>query len=195
MLNDLKVVILAGGKSTRMGEDKSQIRYIQHLTEIERLSFLCKELKIDSFVSRGASNLKTEIVDFEVIEDRHIDQGPLAAIFAAFTKYPHCAWLVLACDMPFIDLKAIDYLIDNRNKAAFATCYYHEKQDRVEPLFAIYESKMLPIIEQSITQNQWSPSTLLNHLDIEKLNYPNELIFSNINTQKEKMEAFKIINT
>ena len=63
----------------------------------------------------------------------------MAGILSAFNSYPNIAWLIVACDMPYLDKETIDQLIQNRNKEKVATLFISPKDGLPEPLCSIYE--------------------------------------------------------
>ena len=107
-------LVLAGGKSRRMGQDKallsrngkSQLRSMVELLEghVDRV-----------FVStRSDQQDEPERRQFEQIVDRYFDMGPAAGILSAMEEHPDVDWLVVACDLPNIDDRTIRFLLDNR---------------------------------------------------------------------------------
>jgi molybdopterin-guanine dinucleotide biosynthesis protein A len=78
---------------------------------------------------------------FARIVDRHADVGPLAGIVAAQLEYPGVAWLVVACDLPFLDQITLEHLIRARQPERAATAYRSNWDGLPEPLCTIYEPK------------------------------------------------------
>jgi len=66
-------------------------------------------------------------------------EGPIAGIRAALAAHPRSAWLVLACDLPYLSDAALDYLLRQRDVTAFATAYKSAHDGLPEPLCAIWE--------------------------------------------------------
>ena len=114
-MSDIPVngLILAGGKSRRMGQDKalldrggqSQLAYLAGLLDkkVERV-----------FVSTRADQKDDgERRKYAQIVDRYDDMGPLAGILSAMEEHPDSDWLVVACDLPNITGETITHLLKN----------------------------------------------------------------------------------
>lgn len=137
----LSGLILAGGRSARMGTDKALLCYHddnQLLHTATLLRSRCKEV----FVScRPDQEPRYATLGLPVITDRYLETGPLGGLLTAQRLYPERAWLTAACDMPFIDAGLLDTLVDNRMPLRFATAFRHAETMRYEPLLACYEPK------------------------------------------------------
>ncbi len=177
----LKALILAGGKSQRMGHDKSQIQYHGKSQE-SHLQDLCLSCGLDTYISKSHDydgNLEN------CLRDRLVNMGPLGAICTAFMKDRNTAWLVIACDMPFIDKKSINTLIESRKKGVFATSYSMSLENFPEPTFTIYEPRIYKRILEFMSLGYTCPRKVLINSEIKKI-VPNNLnILRNINTQSE----------
>ena len=81
------------------------------------------------------------------IVDRLPDAGPIGGILAALHAHPQAAWLVLACDLPFLDAATLQQLIAARDPRRLATAFRSSHDGKPEPLCAIYEPASLAAIE------------------------------------------------
>jgi molybdopterin-guanine dinucleotide biosynthesis protein A len=141
--NQLFGLVLIGGKSARMGTDKSLIVYHndpQYLHVYKLLSKYCSKV----FVSCNKEQYENLNKELPCILDELNDEGPLTGIKTAFTSFT-TSWLVAPCDMPFIDDKSIEGLIHNRASGYEAVCYKN-KSGFINPLFGVWEiscSKLL----------------------------------------------------
>jgi len=115
----LKALILAGGKSQRMGEDKSQIDYHGKPQEIYAAD-ICGGLGLETYISKSHNYEGEKIENYKVLKDRLVNMGPFGAILSAMMTDPDAAWLVLACDLPYITKEHIELLIDQRNPSSQA---------------------------------------------------------------------------
>ena len=96
-------LVLAGGRSTRMQKDKAALTY-HGRTQLEWAVSLLQPFAQRVFVSVRPDQTGDPVrARFEQIVDTHENLGPIAGITAAQAKYPDVAWLVLACDLPFLD--------------------------------------------------------------------------------------------
>ena len=187
----LKALILAGGKSQRMGHDKSEINY-HGKSQSEYMHDLCVACGLDTYYSRAHDDASDSV---QVIKDRFVNMGPLGAICTAFMKDRHSAWLVIACDMPFVNQEAIERIIEARNPSHYATSYSKSMDVFPEPTFTIYEPKSYQRMMEFISLGYTCPRKVLINSDIKKVVATDEKILSNINTPEEKEEALKEIHT
>ena len=136
-------LVLNGGKSTRMGFEKGQIMYHgqpQRDYLVELLEQVCDLVFLGMGKGQACSTAK-----FRCIEDTDLCKGPLNGILSAYEKHPNVAWLVLACDLPFVDLSALQKLFNERDMSKMATAYAHQNGHVPEPLFAIWEPMALKL--------------------------------------------------
>ncbi len=135
-------LILSGGKSTRMGSDKGLIPY-HKIPQREYLYQLLNRVCAKTFLSIRSEQEKELPGNFNSIVDKNEYRGPLNGILSAHKAYPTAAWLVLACDLPLLNQKAIAALLKQRDATKLATAYATKKSKLPEPLAAIWEPKGL----------------------------------------------------
>lgn len=179
---ELKALILAGGKSMRMGEDKSQIKY-HTFSQSDHLKQLCESCGLDTYVSKGHDYSGDET---SVIKDRMIEMGPFGAIITAFMKHRNVAWLVIACDMPFVTKESIQHLIANRNSSLLATTYCVDEKAFPEPTFSIYEPKIYKRMMEFYSLGYTCPRKALINSKVEKVVPQEQNVLKNVNTKEEK---------
>lgn len=92
----LKGLVLTGGKSTRMGQDKSQLYYYNKPQKDVAKQLLENEGIETYFSVQQSSGHENEI------HDTFLNLGPFGGICSAFQKDPNAAWIVLATDLPFV---------------------------------------------------------------------------------------------
>ena len=98
----LNGLVLAGGKSVRMGHDKGLISWHgkeQQYYIADLLKNLCNEV----YISCRADQQKATDDQYHIIADTFTGLGPYGAILSAFREKPDAAWLVVACDLPLLD--------------------------------------------------------------------------------------------
>ena len=176
-------LLLVGGKSTRMGQDKAQLIYRDDQAEWIRLHKLLNQLCDKSFLSHPADQ------DFGV--DAIIDpaEGPLCAIHAAQQAHPHARWLVIACDLPLLESSTLAELIASASTQNQATSYHSRIDQRAEPLCAIYEPSSAEAIAQAVKDGARCPRKVLEAIDtkIIVLNSPHAL--DNANSPADTLEV------
>lgn len=182
----LKALILAGGKSSRMKEDKSQLKYFGEMTQETYLANMCSELGIETFISKSSTETQTEIDGFEVIKDRYIEMGPSGAILSAFMKYPDSAWLVLACDLPYLSPGFVKKLIDQRSVVHYASAFKLEENPFPEPLLAIYEPAIYKRMLEFLSLGYACPRKVLINSEVKHILLKDKNVAFNANTPSEK---------
>lgn len=157
-------LVLAGGFSTRMGQDKALLVYHDR-TEVERLVSLLASFCERTLVSIRSDQAKTGAYDaFECVEDRHDDIGPMSGLLSAMDRFPDAAWLVVACDMPFLEYEDLNALVQARDPSALATGYRNPEDNYPEPLIAIYEPGMSGVLEQARAVGRFSLRDVLRSM-------------------------------
>ena len=180
-MNPILGLILAGGRSTRMGSDKALLAFgarPQLDVCFELLGRHCAKVFVST--RRGLPR-----PGFPVIEDVLENIGPIAGFIAAIEAAPASPWLVLACDLPHVDDATLAFLIAHRNPAKMATAFLSSHDGLPEPLCAIYEPGFLVVLKDFVGQGIHCPRKALIRSDIEKLALPDPRALDNINTQEE----------
>ena len=190
----LKAVILAGGKSQRMGIDKSELTYHNAAQQVH-IANICKKIGLETYISKSHDYENDLINDYPVLKDRFIELGPFGAICTAMMHDPDAAWLVLACDLPFLDEVTIKHLIDQRKFNASATAYKLSDQKFPEPLIAIYEPRSYQRMLRFLSMGYACPRKVLINSDTHVISMKNEKAAYNANTPLEREEAIKTINS
>jgi molybdenum cofactor guanylyltransferase len=190
----IKSLILAGGKSQRMGVNKATLNY-HGKPQTEVLIDLLRGLDIDPYVSCRKEQAVDFIMDLAaenvpIVTDTFLDLGPFGAILSAFRHDPNTAWLVIACDLPLLDAETLEYLIKNRNLSAIATAFKSpsSKEGFPEPLITIWEPRAYPILLSFLAQGISCPRKVLINSDSHLLDAPNPDALSNVNTPEEKAD-------
>ncbi len=173
-------LILIGGRSVRMGQDKSQLTYYgkpqrNHLAAL--LEPYCQRVYW-SVNARQATELLAS--GQLLIMDAFDWRGPLNGILSAFRHDPAAAWLVVACDLPLLTTRSLDALINGRDPAKKATAF-RGTDGLPDPLLSIWEPAFVPIIDLAVTTGQYSPRQLLQQHDIQLLTAPAIEELTNIN--------------
>ena len=132
-------LILAGGASKRMQRDKAALPY-QGKTQLARAFELASRHVGKVFVSlRAEQTSEPTRAQWPMIVDLGDGEGPIVGIRSALAAHPEVAWLVLACDLPFLSDTAIEELLRRRDPSALATAYKSAHDGLPEPLCAIWE--------------------------------------------------------
>jgi molybdenum cofactor guanylyltransferase len=187
-------LVLAGGASTRMGIDKASLAYRgkpQLLEAFELLNDFCER----SFVSvRPDQRDEAMRATLPQIVDLQPGIGPIAGISAALTTHPNAAWLVLACDLPFLSAKTLDHLIAHRDAKRIATAYRSTHDGLPEPLCAIWEPASRAAVTAWIAAGKECPRKLLINSDAALLDQLDARALDNVNTPQERAAASALLS-
>jgi molybdopterin-guanine dinucleotide biosynthesis protein A len=140
-------LILAGGYSRRMRQDKALLNYhgqsqLAHTYTL--LSSVCSQVLISCREDQAEKEwpLDPTLPPLPWTYDRFHNLGPLGGILTAMMTHPQAAFLVLAVDLPWLDLATLAHLIQARRPLGPATAFVSSSDGLPEPLCAIYEPRM-----------------------------------------------------
>jgi molybdopterin-guanine dinucleotide biosynthesis protein A len=112
------------------------------------------------FVSCRPEQLADLEPGLEAITDPAPGLGPIAGVLAAFTARPDAAWLVVACDLPLLDARAIAELVQNRSLTTDAVAFWGDR-GRPEPMAAVWEPALAPAVREAVAAGRLSPRDVL----------------------------------
>jgi molybdenum cofactor guanylyltransferase len=192
-------LVLTGGQSTRMRRDKATLTY-HGRTQLEWAMDLLKSHLDKAFVSVRPGQIDPVRALFEQIVDTRNGLGPIAGIMAAQARYPDVAWLVLACDLPFLDDSILRYLLAQRDPTRPATAFRsrnpNPKHDGLpEPLCTIYEPSSREAILAHVASGKDCPRKFLINAGTKLLDQPNAHALDNVNTPEEYGSAMASLNS
>ena len=103
--------------------DKASLSYDGQI-QLERAAKLLSQFCPSVYLSlRKDQNAPVESVNLPIIADVFGEIGPLGGILSAFASNPEHAWLVLACDLPFLGEETLKHLLEERDTEKLATAY------------------------------------------------------------------------
>ncbi|HEY5809437.1 MAG TPA: NTP transferase domain-containing protein, partial [Povalibacter sp.] len=123
------------------------------------------------------------------IVDQQPGIGPIAGISAALSQQPKVAWLVVACDLPFLTHEVLQHLVAHRDSARVATAYRSAHDSLPEPLCAIWEPAAREGVRAQIDAGKQCPRKFLINSDTLLLDLPDAQALDNVNTQQELAAA------
>ena len=184
-------LVLAGGMSSRMKTDKSALN-VHGKSQLafcyELLTPYCQQVFISTRPGQLTSTLMKNYSQIHDIEP-FINIGPLGGILSAMTQHPEADWLVVACDLPYLNAKTISHLIQFRNTKKFATAFKSTEDDLPEPLCTIYEAHSLDSLLEFRKNSHTCPRKFLINHDVELLTQPDKLALINVNNPDEFRKA------
>jgi molybdopterin-guanine dinucleotide biosynthesis protein A/molybdopterin converting factor small subunit len=191
-------LILAGGLSTRMHRDKAALEY-HGKTQLDRAFELASRHVANVFVSvRADQTLDPTRAQRRMIVDSVAGEGPIVGIRSALAAHPQVAWLVLACDLPFLSDAAIEYLLRERNSAGstadFATAYQSAHDGLPEPLCAIWEPAAAKALADYQAGGGHCPRKFLIRHGARLLELQDTRALDNVNTPEEYTQALATLD-
>ena len=185
MTAPLHGLVLAGGRSTRMGRDKAALAYGGR-SQLETAWAL-----LEGRVERRFVSVRPDQVD-DPARARHpqvVDGpegvGPAAGLLAAQRAHPEAAWLLLACDLPFLDGATLDHLIAARDPKRIATAFRSAHDGLPEPLCAVYEPAAAAPFARHVAAGRSCPRKFLIGHDTRLIDLPDMRALDNINSADE----------
>jgi molybdopterin-guanine dinucleotide biosynthesis protein A len=172
-----------------MGTDKGLIAY-HGVPQREFLYDLLGQVCERTFISLREEQVSELPVEMETIIDLNEFRGPYNGLLSAHKKHPDAAWLVLACDLPLMDLAALQELIAARNPEKMATAFALKENPLPEPLCAIWEPHAFATsVDYLESGNGTCPRKFLINSDTELVFPKNENVLLNANSEEEYKEA------
>jgi molybdopterin-guanine dinucleotide biosynthesis protein A len=119
--------------------------------------------------------------------------GPIVAIRSAFARFPNAAWLVLACDLPFLSDAALAQLLAARDPARIATAFRSVHDGLPEPLCAIWEPAAAAALAAHQTAGNRCPRKFLMRADALIVEPVDRHALDNVNTPEEYAQALELL--
>jgi cyclic pyranopterin phosphate synthase len=188
-------LVLAGGRSARMGSDKAALVHPDGRPLARRTYDLLAEagcatvvlsLRHDQALPPGFSDLENVAI---ARDPEGASQGPLAGMIAAMRQAPTADWLVLACDLPRLDLGTLTHLVASKRRDEALLAYSSEFDDLPEPLCALYAAGSLAILEQAQAAGIHCPRKILIRRQCRLLEPATPRALDNANTPADWQTA------
>ena len=190
---DIPCVIFAGGKSSRMGEDKALLPFggFDSLTQfqINKLSKLFKNVYI-------SCKTKSKFdFDADFIEDVKTENifAPTAGFIAVFENLKCEKFFAISVDTPFIDANIINKLQDADTMDADATIA--KTNNGVQPMCGIYHKSLLLSFKNMLDENNHKLGFLLKNSNTKTVLFEDEKPFLNLNNPNEYKKALNLISS
>src|SRR5246127_82709 len=191
-MGDRAAFVLAGGQSTRMGADKAFVQ-LEGRTLLAHALALAKSVSSDV---RIVGSPEKFAAFGEVVEDEFPQHGPLAGIHAALRASSIELNLMLAVDMPFVEVPFLDYLFQEAARHEGAVVTIPRAAGAWETLCAVYRKPFADLAEQALRQGKNKIDPLFRDIEMRiveeheltQQNFSPEM-FRNLNTLEELKQA------
>jgi molybdenum cofactor guanylyltransferase len=186
-------LILAGGASTRMQRDKAALPY-GGKSQLDRAFELAARHVERVFVSvRAAQTGDAARARYPLIVDCIAGEGPIVGIRSALAAHPDVAWLVMACDLPFLSDAALGQLLAERDPGSSATAYCSAHDGLPEPLCAVWEPKAAVELEAYQAAGGKCPRKFLLRHAANIIEPHDRRALDNVNTPDEYAQALDVL--
>jgi len=187
IMSDATAIIMAGGRSRRMGVDKSLLP----LNKKPMAEAIYEQLHGSFSQILISSNEKEKLafLGLRVVPDKEIGQGPLMGIASALEVSANELNFVIACDIPYVDLRCVREMLKEADGVDIVVPTVGEEQ--YEPLFAIYRKSSIKAINEVLSAGQRKISDVFKHCKVKYINLDVTQNLANINTMDEYNEYRK----
>jgi len=179
--SDITVIILAGGKSSRMGQDKglmlvNEKPMIQHVLEVAK--------QITSQIIIVANNSGYKQFGFPVYKDDFQDKGPLSGIYTGLKNSTTLYNLVLSCDIPFIQKDLLVFLLSSSQGNEITVSL---QDGKLHPLIAVYTKNCESSMLEKIQRNELKVVGIFDRLNTKQIDVSrfDSSNFRNINKESD----------
>ncbi|HNR29743.1 MAG TPA: molybdenum cofactor guanylyltransferase [Candidatus Hydrogenedentes bacterium] len=178
------VIVLAGGRSTRMGVDKRLLLLdgepmIQHIHRQVAPHF-------DELLIAGGADGQLAFLNARVVPDEVPGQGPLQGIASALAVSRHDLNFVIACDIPLVNLALLGALLREANDCDCAVPVTPD--GRCEPLFAVYRKSALPAMRRALQAGERRVVAAFQYCRVKTVPLASPDEIKNINTLDDYRE-------
>ena len=178
-------IIFAGGKSSRMGQDKALLPFNNFSTlseyQYNRLSKIFKKVYISA---------KSNKFDFkaDIIEDNYKTSSPLVALISIFENLDIDEVFILSVDAPLISKNIIERLY--KEALSSSNIIVASSLNGLEPLCGIYRRDILALAKDFLKQNNHKLTSLIKLVNHQIVKFKSTKEFTNLNTQEEYNKLF-----
>jgi len=191
-MQNISAIILAGGKSSRMGQNKALMK-INGITIIELILNEISKISTDILISSNTTEYN--FLNFKIVNDEIKNIVPISGIYSGLKNIKNEKAIIVSCDIPFINNNLIEYLIENSQNFDVTI---PEFNNFLEPLIGIYSKSIVKNIENEIINSNYSIQKIIKNLNYNilkinsNLNFYNENLFLNVNNFEDFEKAKKV---
>ncbi len=197
MSDSVSALLLAGGKSSRLGTDKAKVKLDGESVMIQAIAEKLSELSEDIVVSTNGRRYEDITIPVRWATDIKPGAGSLMGLYSGLLAVKHDYAIAVACDMPFINIELLKYMLSlPRDYDALLP----RIGDKTEQLHSIYARKCLPAMEKFLGSGRLKITAFLDEINVKYISEdiinrydPQHLSFFNVNTAEQLKEAQRIL--
>ncbi|MFV0504401.1 MAG: molybdenum cofactor guanylyltransferase [Lachnospirales bacterium] len=181
MFADTTAVILCGGKSLRMGFDKSLLEFDGQFVLLKTMEEIKKLFDKVILVTNTKEKFPKDFSAATIVEDNYIGKGPLGGLVTALESVETDNVFLLACDMPNLNLDLINIMGKFVKDYDIVIC---GKGKKLEPLYAFYSKKCLPTFQNQLMGENLRIRKEFDKFLVKVVSLEEEMLI-NVNTPKD----------
>ena len=197
MSDAVSAILLAGGKSSRLGTDKAKVKLDGESVMIQAIAEKLSAVSDDIVVSTNGRRYDDITIPVRWATDVKPGAGSLMGLYSGLLAVRHDYAIAVACDMPFINIELLKYMISLPRDY---DVLLPRVGDNTEQLHSIYSKSCLPEMEKFLDSGRLKITAFLYEIkvmhvseDIINRYDPQHLSFFNVNTAEQLKEAQRIL--
>lgn len=177
-------IIMAGGKSRRMGQDKSMLP----INGVPAIKHIFDQLKpyFDQILISSNNIVEHDFGGVEVVPDEVAGKGPLIGVASALRVSRNEINFVIACDIPEVDIAFVRRMV--KESSGFDAVVPQTGECHFEPLFAIYKKSVLIEIDKAIASKRYRVTDSLGNCKVKYIDLHGTVQLKNLNTMNDYRE-------
>lgn len=190
-VTDATAIVLAGGKSSRMGSPKALLLFDDTPLIVHIVAMLRRLFAEVIVVAAPGQDLPT--LPATVIRDEVAHQGPVGGIYYGLTAARKDVGFVTACDSAFLSARLITHLLSEIEEHDVVVPHW---QGRFQPLHAVYRRSVAPLLQEQLARGELRPIFLFDKVRTHRIDEdeirrfdPDGSSFFNMNTPEDYAEA------
>ena len=188
---EITCVILSGGKSSRMGEDKSLLPFSSSKTLIQYQYDRLKPYFQDIYISSKTNKFDFIEEEFLILDKNKDIYSPILALDTIFDKFKNQKVFLITVDTPLVTIESISKLIEE--SANYDICI--AQTEKTHNLCGVFSSNISLTIKNMIKNDIHKINYLINNNNYKIIKFPKNSEFININNQNEYLESLRYISS
>jgi molybdopterin-guanine dinucleotide biosynthesis protein A len=170
VISRASAIVVAGGKSSRLGQDKRLLRLFSSRTLLEETILRVSTLTDDVVVVVSSQSVDLEGLPSKIVRDPVPGAGPLNALYAGLMAAEHEYAIVVACDMPFLSTALLQGLLELPR--GYDALVPRRSDGTLETLHAVYRKTCLEAIRRRLDAGRLKLAALLDDVTVRFVDEP-----------------------